>query len=516
MASKKYLLLAGAVGLLTASTGFAQVQPAGYDALDSSKVSGKRLVQQNNFLNHQSNFPAKPRDMWELGLHGGLHMISGTIPAQPGFGGGISLRKALGHTFSLRAEYTGSIDKGQDYKLRPTFAANGNPWAATAAKNGGYIVPNYRSQNHQLSLDVLASLSNILFYRAEPKVNWYVLAGYSIVAADVDVDALNANGQGYDYSGINFTAKRSDIRKQLNDLRDKKYEQNAPSQGNRIAIGRHDDNQLIRHALDVGTGVAFKVSKRFNIGIEEKVTMPFDAYLDGYPGPGGSSKDFYSYTNVRFNFNLGNASKRVQPLYWINPLEYAYSELSNPRHMKLPTPVLPDADGDGVTDQFDREPNTPAGAPVDSHGVAKDTDGDGVPDYKDKQLITPTYCQPVDADGVGKCPDPECCKGKVAETSCATLVLPSVSFKGASTKVGRDQEAILASVASTLKANPSCNVLVTGHAGAKGKKGGVDLSSRRVDSVIDYLADKQGIDRGRFIKQNTPGESGTVDLAPAN
>ncbi|WP_142683758.1 OmpA family protein [Chitinophaga polysaccharea] len=516
MASKKYLLLAGAVGLLSASTSFAQVQPTGYDALDSTKVSSKRMVQQNNFTNHQSNFPAKPRDMWELGFSGGLHLISGTVPPQPGFGGGISLRKALGHTFSLRAEYIGSIDKGQDYKLRPNMPAGGiNPWAKTAALNGGMIVPNYKSQNHQLSLDVIASLSNILFYRAEPKVNWYLLAGYSIVMADVDVDALDANGNGYDYSSINFGAKRSDIRKQIKNLRDDKYEQNAPSQGNRVSIGRNDDNQLLRHALDLGTGVAFKVSKRFNIGIEEKVTMPFDAYLDGYPGPGGSTKDFYSYTSLRLNFNLGNPAKRVQPLWWINPLEYAYSELSNPRHMKLPAPVLPDADGDGVTDQFDREPNTPAGAPVDVHGVAKDTDGDGVPDYKDKQLITPTYCQPVDADGVGKCPDPECCKNRV-EQSCSTLVLPSVSFKGSSTKIGNDQEAILASVAATLKSNPSCNVLVTGHAGAKGKKGGVDLSSRRVDSVIDYLADKQGIDRGRFIKQNTPGESGTVDLAPAN
>jgi OOP family OmpA-OmpF porin len=514
MASKKYLLLAGAVSLLAASSGFAQVQPTGYDALDSSKVSGKRMVQQNNFLNHQSNFPAKPRDMWELGFSGGLHLISGTVNPTPGFGGGISLRKSLGHTFSVRAEYIGSFDYGQDYKPRFDNPGAGSPWAATYAKNG-YYVPNYKSANHQLSLDVIASLSNILFYRAEPKVNWYVLAGYSIVMADVDVDALAADGTGYSYSGIDFTQKRHNIVKDLRSRQDKKYETNAPSQGNRIAIGRNNDNQLLRHALDLGTGVAFKVSKRFNIGIEEKVTMPFDAYLDGLPGPGGASKDFYSYTSVRLNFNLGNPAKRVQPLWWINPLEYAYSELSNPRHMKLPTPVLPDADGDGVTDQFDREPNTPAGAPVDVHGVAKDTDGDGVPDYKDKQLITPTYCQPVDADGVGKCPDPECCKNR-PEVSCATLVLPSVSFKGSSTKVANDQEAILSSVAATLKSNPSCNVLVTGHAGAKGKKGGVDLSSRRVDSVIDYLADKQGIDRGRFIKQNTPGESGTVDLAPAN
>ena len=55
------------------------------------------------------------------------------------------------------------------------------------------------------------------------------------------------------------------------------------------------------------------------------------------------------------------------------------------------------------------EPNTPAGTPVDTHGVSRDTDGDGVPDSKDKELITPTQCQPVDADGVGKCPDPDCC-----------------------------------------------------------------------------------------------------------
>lgn len=511
MASKKYLSLAGAM-LLAASASYAQVTPV-FDALDSTKVPAKRQAQQNNFANHQYDFPAKPRDMWELGFHGGLHVINGTVPARPGFGGGISLRKSLGHTFSIRGEYTGSIDKGMDYRLRPTAGTGGN----TAGIWGtNFIVPNYKTQSHQLSIDLIASLSNILFYKAQPKVNWYVFGGYSFGMIDVDVDAKDANGQPYTYNDIDFSASRKDIRDQLKNKFDGDYESNAPSQGNRGNIGRKDNNQLLRHGADFGTGVAFRVSKRFNIGIEEKYTMYFDGYLDGYNPPFSNQKDAFSYTSVRLNFNLGNSSKRVEPLWWINPLNYAYNELSAPRHMKLPTPVLPDADGDGVTDQFDREPNTPAGAPVDVHGVAKDTDGDGVPDFKDKQLITPTYCQPVDADGVGKCPDPECCKNMVATANCSTLVLPSVSFKASSTKVAADNEAILASVASTLKSNPTCNILVTGHAGAKGKKGGVDLSSRRVDAVIDYLADKQGIDRGRFIKQNTPGESGTVDLSPAN
>ena len=131
--------------------------------------------------------------------------------------------------------------------------------------------------------------------------------------------------------------------------------------------------------------------------------------------------------------------KRVEPLYWINPNNYVYSELNKPTHMKLPKIVLPDADKDGVTDQFDLEPNTPAGAPVDSHGVSKDTDGDGVPDFKDKELLTAQKCFPVNADGIGNCPEPACCKEirdmvsnmkPVAVVECTIGGLPSVQFKG--------------------------------------------------------------------------------------
>jgi len=130
-------------------------------------------------------------------------------------------------------------------------------------------------------------------------------------------------------------------------------------------------------------------------------------------------------------------TKSVEPLYWKNPLEFSYGELNAPKRMKMPKVVLDDNDGDGVVDQFDREPNTPAGAPVDTHGVSKDTDGDGVPDYKDKQLITPTDCQPVDANGVGKCPEPPCCKNIAPPVvvSCNMGNIPSVTFGKASAKL---------------------------------------------------------------------------------
>jgi len=61
---------------------------------------------------------------------------------------------------------------------------------------------------------------------------------------------------------------------------------------------------------------------------------------------------------VGINQNIGTLRSVYHTLV-DEPIEFAYSELSNPKHMKLPKVSLDDADGDGVTDQFDLEPNTP-------------------------------------------------------------------------------------------------------------------------------------------------------------
>lgn len=44
---------------------------------------------------------------------------------------------------------------------------------------------------------------------------------------------------------------------------------------------------------------------------------------------------------------------------------------------------LPDSDNDGVSDDRDKCPDTPAGITVDTTGCPRDFDGDGVPDHKD-------------------------------------------------------------------------------------------------------------------------------------
>jgi len=190
--------------------------------------------------------------------------------------------------------------------------------------------------------------------------------------------------------------------------------------------------------------------------------------------------------------------------------------------MRLPKPVLPDSDLDGVTDQFDQE-QTPEGCPVDTHGVSRDTDGDGVPDCKDKELVTPTSCQPVDADGIGKCPCPTCencpdlCKGGADSLDCNNKLgaLPSVTFAKNSVRLSADAQRLLAVVADRMRNAPGCNVVVTGY--CAGNKIEQQRSWDRVNAIINYLVEKEGVSIDRFIFKYAEegGDCDTVDIRPA-
>jgi outer membrane protein OmpA-like peptidoglycan-associated protein len=195
----------------------------------------------------------------------------------------------------------------------------------------------------------------------------------------------------------------------------------------------------------------------------------------------------------------------------MNPLDYGYTEMKRPRpggNCDM------DTDGDGVSDCFDRCPDTPAGVAVDTHGCPVDTDGDGVPDFKDKQLITPTECQPSDADGIGTCPDPECCKNGPAPVACGNISGGSVMFSSGATRLSPNAMSQLSQLASSMRSNPTCKVVVMGSGSSS--KMDQQRSWDRVNSVINYMVDNQGIDRGRFIFQyGQNGNPNTVDYRSA-
>ncbi len=518
MASKKYkLLLMGILSLLSLGV-FAQ-DTGVYNIYDSSVISSKGMAQQNEFMNNTYDFPAKPRNEFEFGISAGMFSISGDVPAKlPTVGFSAHVRKALGYVFSVRLQYVYGVAKGLSWLGSQGYAHN------TAWTNNGYnpntdvVYYNYRAHVQDLSLQGIFTLNNIRFHKQKTGMVLYGGIGIGATIYDTKINALNGNAK-YDFSSITQQgySNRKAIRDKLKSLMDDSYETDAQNEGDRRPklFG-----QTLRPTGTVLAGIAFKLGKRVNLALEDRFTFTKSDLLDGQEWQEHSlvdpvltpDYDTYNYASIGLNFNIGK--KSIEPLWWINPLDYAYSEINNPKHMKIPKPVFDDADGDGVVDQLDREPNTPAGCPVDTHGVSRDTDGDGVPDCKDKQLITPTECQPVDADGVGKCPDPECCKNMVMADSnkCHIGDLPSVSFKGNSGNLSSDAKAMLATVASKLKNNADCSITVTGYPAAS--KASQALCNKRTTAVKAYLTEKEGIsaDRVNVSCEVGGGDANTVDI----
>lgn len=539
MASKKYSLLSSALFLL-ASYGFSQqttttsMGNTSYSASDSSIIPARSMPQHTEFMNGTYNYPAKPRNQWEVGIKGGLSTISGDITSRPALGYGAHIRRAFGYLFSARLSYMEGKPKGLNwtrsggYRLNPAWADR------YSAATGVPVFYNYRTELRDLSLEGIFTLNNIRFHKAKSGFNIYALVGFGGLAYDAQVNALNDQGNAtsaftpaYDFSNIpSGTYKtRKDTRDALKNLLDDTYETQAQTHdGRRPTIKGY----TFRPVVHLGGGVQFKLNNKFNLALEDRVTITKDDLLDGqqWSEQGNNlapaqytpvmTRDFdsYNYLTLGLNMNLGN--KATEPLWWLNPLDYAYSEIRNPRLMRLPKPVLPDADGDGVTDQFDQE-QTPAGVPVDTHGVSRDSDGDGVPDARDKELITPTYCQPVDADGVGKCPCPEGCGAK-SDTSCATTLgaLPSITFTGSGAKLSTDAQGLLASVAARLRNSPECRIVVTSYGASS--KAEQQRGWDRVNAVINYMVEKEGISGDRFfwLLGQEGGDANTVDLRAAS
>lgn len=555
MINKKYVLLAGVIAAIAVQPAFAQESSSttakgwsgrdmtyrgyNYDYMDTNYVPHNRMKQQNKFLANQYAFAAKPRNMWEVGVKFGQYNVSGDVPSLMLWNGGtyglgFHVRKSLGYVFSVRMEYNYGIAKGLEWQPSLGYA-NNTAWnrfymgqAGTGARLE-QVFYNYRTESHQLNLDLIGSTNNIRFHRARTGVSFYGFVGLSGIAYQAWVNALDGSYKTYasqfatiynkyinTSTGQIDYADRNKVRKELRDMMDDTYETDAEgtqSVKKTRRPGIFGSKKFMVYGT-MGLGMQIRLAKHWNLALEERMTLPLgngDDLLDGQRWAEQTVKepvmtqstDGINFFSVGLNYNIGRNSRSVEPLYWMNPLDYAYTELNAPRHMLLPDPNLADADADGVPDQLDKCPGTPAGVAVDAHGCPLDTDGDGVPDYMDKQLITPTECQPVDADGVGNCP---CnCKGVVA--SCSNIPASSIVFDANSSKIKPSTQSQLAVMAAQMQANPTCKVVVIGN--GNGSKIQQQRSWDRVNAIIEYMSEKNGIDRGRFIFQY--GQSGDAN-----
>jgi len=137
--------------------------------------------------------------------------------------------------------------------------------------------------------------------------------------------------------------------------------------------------QVSELIIPIGVGAKFRLSDALdlNLGYTEN-------FLDGYNLSGVHAKypaqNRYSYGYAGLEYTFGPKSK--PSLEWANPVAMMYDELYDAalrqevealkgRVANVETAVndlKKDSDGDGVSDQFDKCPNTPAGTVVDGSG----------------------------------------------------------------------------------------------------------------------------------------------------
>ena len=137
-----------------------------------------------------------------------------------------------------------------------------------------------------------------------------------------------------------------------------------------------------------------------------------------------------------------------------------------------------DSDGDGVTDDLDRCPDTPKGVKVDAKGCPLDSDGDGVPDYLDKCPNTP--------------------KGATVDARGCWTYAAVVMYDFDSAEIKSEAYPMLDEAVSILKKNPEIKVEIDGHTDNMGSASyNMNLSERRAKAVMDYLVE-QGIEAERL------------------
>lgn len=149
-------------------------------------------------------------------------------------------------------------------------------------------------------------------------------------------------------------------------------------------------------------------------------------------------------------------------------------------------PVVRDSDGDGVPDQQDQCPDTPAGVAVDAHGCPLDGDGDGVPDYLDACPNTPD----------GALVDERGCQVYLERDVRETLY---VEFELNKAEIQQEFIGELAQLADMMRKYPSAQLRLEGHTDSTGAASyNMRLSGQRAESVKNSLVNSFGIDPSRI------------------
>ncbi|MDH5828562.1 OmpA family protein [Sphingobacterium faecium] len=295
---------------------------------------------------------------WSIGVQGGITTPNALIGGSNAFGQkvgyfqnkvgeyyGLTVRKQFSHLFGLEVE----ANRG---KIK-TFNKNNAVENSFGAKSAETEV------NWAASLNGVFQLGTIDFLRRENAVNFYAKVGLGVMAYNPVQFANNEFG-----GGEVFNKKGS-------------WGEEGVVGGDRVYTG--DKDYRLGMYVPVGVGAKFKLSEVVALNLGYTMNFTDEGLLYG-PNRQGDAKQRFSNVYGGLEFTLGSRDK--QNLTFANPVATMYDELKDPslrnevEALKQRVSTLEgtvsalntDTDGDGVSDRYDKEPNSPAGAVVDGSG----------------------------------------------------------------------------------------------------------------------------------------------------
>ena len=379
---------------------------------------------------------------WSIGVQGGITTPNALIGGNNNFGQkvgyfqnkvgeyyGLTVRKQFSHLFGLEVE--ANRGKIKTYNHNESGPAIENKGGARSAQT---------DVNWAASLNGVFQLGTIDFLRRENAVNFYAKVGIGTMAYNPVQFANN------DFTGTEVYNNKGKVGEDI--FGDREY--------------KGDRDYRLGMYVPVGVGAKFKLSEVVALNLGYTMNFTDEALLYG-PGRNGTTKQRFANVYGGLEFTLG--SKDKQNLTFANPVATMYDELKDPslrnevEALKQRVSTLEgtvntlsaDADGDGVSDKFDKCPGTPAGTPVDGSGC------------------------PI------KFPEPQ-----VIENNSNGYYAP-IQFEFDSSVLKTSSYSTLDKLAKEVRDNNS-SVTLDGYASAEGSEAyNVTLSKDRANSVKQYL-----------------------------
>jgi OOP family OmpA-OmpF porin len=388
---------------------------------------------------------------WSFGVNGGVMapvvVIGGKSDftnwkAGAGYGGYI--KKQLWHNFGLQGDFFRGTLKADNSELTGNGTAINSPYKSfeTEIKWGG-------------TLSGVFNFGNFTILNRQSFMSPYVTAGAGLM--------------GYQPTTIN--------------------------KSNQTVVLKNGEN-IHELVVPIGVGTKFMIAKGVNLDLGYKMNFVDGDNLDGYQRD--PQNDRFSYGYAGLEFALGNKTK--PQLAFTNPaasLEKGYNAKYDDLKAQIDASknddevnalkdkvnkLMTDSDGDGVSDYYDKCPNTPKGTAVDGAGCA-------LPKMEVVKPITYVITE--------------------EDKKIVTEAIKNLEFDLAKSTIRSTSFATLDRVANLI-ISKNLSLKLAGHTDSQGSDAyNLKLSKDRAEAIKAYLVSK-GVNSSR-IEATGYGESQPID-----